>query len=117
MSTVLQRSGLSNDILDFEQAFVSPLIGDDMLAYLIKLESDDNTYTGATVRFLDAETRTVSIVAYYLLDEEEEYPHIHEPEGIARRIAARVRPADSTETQSADAQSFDAFVETFDWNR
>ena len=117
LSTVAQRLGLSNDILDFEQAFVSSLIGDDMLTYRHKIESDDRTHTAATVRFLDAASRTVSIVAYFLLDKEEEYPHIHEPEGIARRIAARVIPADNTESQSAADQIFDAFIESFDWNR
>ena len=117
LSTVAQRLGLSNDILDFEQAFVSSLIGDDMLTYRHKIESDDRTHTAATVRFLDAASRTVSIVAYFLLDKEEEYPHIHEPEGIARRIAARVMPADDTESQSAADQIFDAFIESFDWNR
>ena len=106
LSTVAQRLGLSNDILDFEQAFVSSLIGDDMLTYRHKIESDDRTHTAATVRFLDAASRTVSIVAYFLLDKEEEYPHIHEPEGIARRIAARVMPADEHRVAERSGSNF-----------
>ena len=112
-STVLQRygTGIENESVNHKQEFISPLIGDDMLALSIEFtsRSDGNRYKAAEVRFLDAEALTVTTVYLEGIDAA---PGISLPEGIARSIASRVMSSDGeSQSQAQGPRQSMGFVE------
>ena len=114
-SAILQLNGASVDLRDHEQDFI-PSIGDDMLAYKLHYHTNNDFHTLATVRFLDASTITLTRVTYHAFGTDE-YPSIAKPEGIAKKIAARVIPTDDATSQSESAHLSSGVLESFDWNR
>ena len=114
-SAILQRNGASVDLRGYEQDFI-PSIGDDMLAYKLHYHTNNDFHTLATVRFLDASTITLTRVTYHAFGTDE-YSSIAKPEGIAKKIAARVIPTDDATSQSESAHLSSGVLESFDWNR
>lgn len=102
------------DILAHGQTFVSPRIGDDMLAFRMDYELESRPIRLSEVRFLDSAVGTVSTVRF-IVGGSEDYPDIDEVAGIARRIAARVMPPDENGAQSQSAQSAGISLEPFGW--
>ena len=104
-STAVQTLGAFTDleILSHDQAFVAPNIGDDMLALHVGYEFDGDPTKLSELRFIDAATRTVTLVRL-IVDGNEDYPDIDDAAGVARRIAARVIPQESS-SQGLGARS------------
>ena len=86
------------DIRSHEQVFI-PYIGDDMLAYRVHYHDAGDINTMASVKFLNAVTRTVTVVGYFTYDTDT-LPDIGEPESVANLIADRVMPSDETDAQA-----------------
>ena len=95
---ILQRNGAGVDLRDHEQDFI-PSIGDDMLAYKLHYHTNNDFHTLAMVRFLDATTITLTRVTHHAFGTDE-YPSIAKPEGVAKKIAARVIPVDDATSQT-----------------
>ena len=106
-STVMQNMGTvaDLDIFAHEQAFVSPYIGYDMLAFRVGYEIEGRLIKQSRLIFLDAATNTVTTVRF-IVDGSGDYPDIDQVAGVARRIAARVLPADASQSAGTIPEAF-----------
>ena len=100
-SSVLQGFGaLENlEVLAHGQAFVSPRVGDDMLALHAEYRFDNDLTRLSEVRFIDAATNTVSLVRF-IVSNGSGYPDIDDVASVARLIADRVS-RDNSQSQGA----------------
>ena len=100
-SSVLQGFGaIANlEVLAHGQAFVSPRVGDDMLALHAEYQFDNDLTRLSEVRFIEAATNTVSLVRF-IVSNGSGYPDIDDVAGVARLIADRV-PRDNSQSQGA----------------
>ena len=106
-SRIILGYGASARILYHSLApFVSPYIGDDMLALRLyfEYEGEDNSYTAAEVRFLDSTTLTTSRVFFYFRNSDE-YPDLDQAAEIARKVASRVFPVEDADSASQGANN------------
>ena len=104
-STVLQETGAipTLSITAHEQAFVSPHIDDDMLAFHMSYTFNGNASKLSEVRFIDADKRTISMVRA-IVSGSAAYTPIEDPAGVARRIAARVMPSSASSHSQGAAE-------------
>ena len=113
-STAMQQLGSIFEVLDHEQVFPS-YVGDDMLAFRYRYEVEGDSgaleFTATSIRFLNADSITVSSVTYYLIDTHD-YAPLGDVEAIAASVADRIG-VDSAQSQIQSAQSSNRAAELF----
>ena len=114
-STAMQHIGTFVEVSRHEQVFPS-YIGDDMLAFRYQYEVEDETstldVTAVQIRFLNADSITISWVTYYLLDTDA-YAPLGDVQAIVSGVAARIFGTGSAHSQSQSAQNSNRVHELF----